>query len=244
MFCRNCGEEIKKGVQFCPYCGNAVAVKTKPVRQQKDLASVKKIYKWVVPICILVFVCVVAVAVILIGGKDDRQEAYAVENEDVENDDIENEDVENNDVDNEIEKVEIEESNQEEVKEDEVVERTYIYAKTPEEALSAYVYFLVDAINKNDYSGAETVMVMGSALYNEQKNLVPQLNSRGITEQVVECRAESTENIDDNHVRVISNEKIAVSYNDGTEKLISQRYGYICELTKDGWLLTDIEKLD
>lgn len=235
MFCRNCGEEIKKGIQFCPYCGNAVAVKTKAVRQQKDLASVrKKVYKWVVPICILVLVCVVAVGVILIDGKDNRQEAYALENENVEMDNA----------DNEVKKMEIEESNQEEMKEEEVDKSTYIYSKTPEEALSAYVYFLVEAINKNDYSGAETVMVKGSTLYNEQKNLVVQLNSRGITEQVVECRAEGTENIDDTHVRVISNEKIDVSYNDGTEKLISQRYGYICELTKDGWLFTDIEKLE
>lgn len=118
---------------------------------------------------------------------------------------------------------------------------TYVFSSTPEEAFTNYEYTLVDAINSGDYSNAYTVMKVGSSLYNEQKKLVNRLYKKGTSEEVVKCGIKSTENLSSTKVRIISDEIIKVYYADGTQKNLSQCYGYICELTDDGWLLTKIE---
>ena len=100
--------------------------------------------------------------------------------------------------------------------------------KNPESVWSGYTIKSVDSWDEGISGYAKT----------------PEEALKAYTEQVIECRAEKIENIDATHTRVISNEKISVNYGDGTEKVISQRYGYICELTGDGWLLTSIEKVD
>lgn len=100
--------------------------------------------------------------------------------------------------------------------------------KNPESVWSGYTIKSIDSWDEDISGYAKT----------------PEEALKAYTEQVIECRAEKIENIDATHTRVISNEKISVNYGDGTEKVISQRYGYICELTGDGWLLTSIEKVD
>lgn len=119
----------------------------------------------------------------------------------------------------------------------------YYYSDTPEDAFTNYVYVLVNAINTGDYSEAHTVMKVGSSLYNEQQKLVNRLHGKGISEEVVKCGIKSSENISSTQVRIVSDEIIKVIYKDGTRKNLSQCYGYICELTGEGWLLTKIEEL-
>lgn len=110
----------------------------------------------------------------------------------------------------------------------------------PETVFADYLFFLVDAVNSGDYTGAEKVMLKGSSLYKEQEALVKRLYSKNTKEEILTWSIMDKEQIDDTHVRLISDEVIQVTYGDGTSKKLYQSYAYTCELTEDGWLFTSL----
>lgn len=114
----------------------------------------------------------------------------------------------------------------------------------PESVLGEYLVFLVNAVNSGDYTGAEKVMLKGSPLYQEQEALVEKLHSENTTEELKTWSIADKEQIDDTHVRLISDEVILVTYGDGTSKTLYQSFAYTCELTEDGWLFTSLSAAD
>lgn len=114
----------------------------------------------------------------------------------------------------------------------------------PESAFGEYLVFLVNAVNSGDYTGAEKVMLKGSPLYQEQEALVEKLHSENTTEELKTWSILDKEQIDDTHVRLISDEVILVTYGDGTSETLYQSFAYTCELTEDGWLFTSLSAAD
>lgn len=114
----------------------------------------------------------------------------------------------------------------------------------PEVAFGDYLNFLTDAVNSGDYTGAEKVMLRGSALYKEQEKLVKRLYGKNTKEELLTWNILDKEQIDDTHVRLISEEAIQVTYGDGTSKELYQSYAYTCELTEDGWLFTSLSAVE
>lgn len=55
-----------------------------------------------------------------------------------------------------------------------------------DELVSNYEYSLIDAINANDFSLVEYMLLKGSSLYEAQKKLVANLNQKGISEELVD----------------------------------------------------------
>lgn len=116
--------------------------------------------------------------------------------------------------------------------------------KEPEAVFADYLFFLIDAVNCGDYTGAEKVMLKGSALYKDQESLVKRLYSKNTKEELLTWSIMDKEQIDDTHVRLISDEVIQVTYGDGTSERLYQSYAYTCELTEDGWLFTSLSAVE
>lgn len=116
--------------------------------------------------------------------------------------------------------------------------------KEPEAVFADYLFFLIDAVNSGDYTGAEKVMLKGSALYKDQESLVKRLYSKNTKEELLTWSIMDKEQIDDTHVRLISDEVIQVTYGDGTSERLYQSYAYTCELTEDGWLFTSLSAVE
>ena len=221
MKCNKCGKEINEQAKFCKYCGTPVqAEKQVSSANTKNGVSRKNSKTWLIIASILfgilVLTGVTAFAIKMTGEKDKAtQKAEKPKQEDT---------------------VKTEEST-EEPKEEPKTE-------TPEQAFENYLVFLVEAVNSGDYTGAEKVMVKDSSLYQDQKKLVEKLYADGTKEKLTKQGIKSQEDIDDTHVRLISDEEYEITYADGTVKTVPQSYAYVCELTEQGWLLTTLESVN
>lgn len=214
MKCSKCGKEISENAKFCRYCGT-------PIQTEEGVSSVKKQKgvrkrnrkKWIIPVCIAVGILVVTgvTAFTIKITGENSKPAKKVEKN-------KKEDAKQSDGKKEIQK-----------------------AETPEQAFENYLVFLVDAINRGDYEGAEQVMLKDSPLYQEQSKLVTKLYSENTKEELKDWSITSTEEIDDTHVRLISDEKYELTYSDGTVKTVPQSFAYECELTEQGWVMTTLE---
>lgn len=214
MKCSKCGKEISENAKFCRYCGT-------PIQTEEGVSSVKKQKgvrkrnrkKWIIPVCIAVGILVVTgvTAFTIKITGENSKPAKQVEKN-------KKEDAKQSDGKKEIQK-----------------------AETPEQAFENYLVFLVDAINRGDYEGAEQVMLKDSPLYQEQSKLVTKLYSENTKEELKEWSITSTEEIDDTHVRLISDEEYELTYSDGTVKTVPQSFAYECELTEQGWVMTTLE---
>lgn len=214
MKCSKCGKEISENAKFCRYCGT-------PIQTEEGVSSVKKQKgvrkrnrkKWIIPVCIAVGILVVTgvTAFTIKITGENSKPAKKVEKN-------KKEDAKQSDGKKEIQK-----------------------AETPEQAFENYLVFLVDAINRGDYEGAEQVMLKDSPLYQEQSKLVTKLYSENTKEELKDWSITSTEEIDDTHVRLISDEEYELTYSDGTVKTVPQSFAYECELTKQGWVMTTLE---
>lgn len=214
MRCKKCGKEISENAKFCRYCGT-------PIQTEEGVSSVKKQKgvrkrnrkKWIIPVCIAVGILVVTgvTAFTIKITGENSKPAKKVEKN-------KKEDAKQSDGKKEIQK-----------------------AETPEQAFENYLVFLVDAINRGDYEGAEQVMLKDSPLYQEQSKLVTKLYSENTKEELKDWSITSAEEIDDTHVRLISNEEYELTYSDGTVKTVPQSFAYECELTEQGWVMTTLE---
>lgn len=214
MKCSKCGKEISENAKFCRYCGT-------PIQTEEGVSSVKKQKgvrkrnrkKWIIPVCIAVGILVVTgvTAFTIKITGENSKPAKKVEKN-------KKEDAKQSDGKKEIQK-----------------------AETPEQAFENYLVFLVDAINRGDYEGAEQVMLKDSPLYQEQSKLVTKLYSENTKEELKDWSITSTEEIDDTHVRLISDEKYELTYSDGTVKTVPQSFAYECELTEQGWVMATLE---
>lgn len=214
MKCSKCGKEISENAKFCRYCGTPIQTEegVSSVRKQKGVRKRNR-KKWIIPVCIAVGILVVTgvTAFTIKITGENSKPAKKVEKN-------KKEDAKQSDGKKEIQK-----------------------AETPEQAFENYLVFLVDAINRGDYEGAEQVMLKDSPLYQEQSKLVTKLYSENTKEELKDWSITSTEEIDDTHVRLISDEEYELTYSDGTVKTVPQSFAYECELTEQGWVMATLE---
>lgn len=217
MKCSKCGKEINEQAKFCKYCGALVQVE----KQVSSANASKEIQRrnsktWLIIASILLGILVLTgVTVLTVKMTGEKDKATQ----------------------------KVEKPKQEDpVKPEESTEE--VKAETPEQAFENYLVFLVDAVNNGDYTDAEKVMVKDSPLYQDQKKLVEKLYADGTKEKLTKQGIKSQEDIDDTHVRLISDEEYEITYADGTVKTVPQSYAYVCELTEQGWLLTTLEAVN
>lgn len=217
MKCSKCGKEINEQAKFCKYCGTPVQVEKQvsPANTQKGVAR-RNSKTWLIIASIIVGILVLT-GVTAVAIKMTGENDKATEK---------------------AEKPKQEDT----VKPEEPTEE--VKAETPEQAFENYLVFLVDAVNSGDYTGAERVMVKDSPLYQDQSKLVAKLYGDGTKEKLTRQGIKSQEEIDDTHVRLVSDEEYEITYSDGTVKTVPQSYAYVCELTEQGWLLTTLEAVD
>lgn len=217
MKCSKCGKEISENAKFCRYCGT-------PIQAEEGVSSVKKqkggrkrnSKKWRIPVCIVVGILAMT-GITAFTIKITGENSKPVRK--------------------------AEENNKENAKQSN--EKKEIQkAETPEQAFENYLVFLVDAINSGDYEGAENVMLKDSSLYQEQSKLVMKLYGENTKEELKNWSITSTEEIDDTHVRLISDEEYELTYSDGTVKTVPQSFAYECELTERGWVVTTLESVE
>ena len=107
----------------------------------------------------------------------------------------------------------------------------------PAETLYQYVYDLTDAINAGNFSCVAPTLLHGSTIYTDQKTLVSKLHEQGITETVISVEA-TEQKVSGGVATVVSNERIGVTYGDGSYKEIVQSFAYHMKLQSDGtWLI-------
>lgn len=111
------------------------------------------------------------------------------------------------------------------------------FLSDPMDTLSYYMHGLTDAINYGDFDNVSYTLLYESTAYNEQQQLVNNLHSQNITENVIsfECKLQQQ---DKNTAVCISDELIGVTYGDGSYQTIEQSYAYHMQLQSDGkWLI-------
>ena len=217
MKCDKCGKEINEQAKFCKYCGAPVQVEKQVSSANASKGVQRRNSKtWLIIASILLGILVLTgVTVLTVKMTGEKDKATQ----------------------------KVEKPKQEDpVKPEESTEEPK--TETPEQAFENYLVFLVEAVNSGDYTGAEKVMVKDSPLYQDQKKLVEKLYADGTKEKLTKQGIKSQEDIDDTHVRLISDEEYEITYADGTVKTVPQSYAYVCELTEQGWLLTTLEAVD
>lgn len=113
-----------------------------------------------------------------------------------------------------------------------------------EEVISNYETLLVEAINNNDFSLIESLLVPNSNLYNSQKKLVSDLYTKNIKEKLIDFNIESIENTGKNGIyKVYVSESIGIKYLD-KQDFETKKYDWIYTVvkSKDSIGLSEIEK--
>ncbi|MBB6454104.1 putative membrane protein YvbJ [Salirhabdus euzebyi] len=105
---------------------------------------------------------------------------------------------------------------------------------------SNYLYSLVDAINQNNFSIVEDTLKDGSGLYLSQRDLVENLNDKGITEEVIEYKVNNITH-DGNVIKIETYEKIKIFYADGSNETLEYDWIYTAEIIDNGLKFTSIE---
>ena len=112
-----------------------------------------------------------------------------------------------------------------------------VQADAPYAYLHDYIYGLNDAINSGSFDYVSSTLLPGSAAYTEQQQLVSKLYEQGITENVISFETKS-EQQDGKTAVLVTDEKIGVSYADGSYQVVEQSYAYHMQLQSDGsWLI-------
>lgn len=225
MKCSKCGKEINEQAKFCKYCGTPVQIEKKASPANATNKVSKKNSKKGIMIISVILGVLILTGVIVFAIKMTREKDKATQN------------VEKPKQEDGVKLEESAEAHKKEPKEE-------VKSETPEKAFENYLVFLVDAVNSGDYTGAEKVIVKDSPLFQEQAKLVEKLYAEGTKEKLRKQGIKSQEDIDDTHVRLVSDEEYEITYADGTVKTVPQSFAYVCELTDQGWLLTTLESVE
>jgi len=114
-----------------------------------------------------------------------------------------------------------------------------------EDLVTNYTDLLVDAINYNDFSIVEPTLVPNSALYNMQKDLVKNLNEKGITEEMSYFEVlDITEGSLPGEYKVKTNEEVEIYAPDGTSEIQDYYWTYTVVYDGDTVGLTDIKETE
>ncbi|HOJ79162.1 MAG TPA: hypothetical protein PL158_13865 [Bacillota bacterium] len=112
-----------------------------------------------------------------------------------------------------------------------------------EEIMRNYQHLIVEAINSDDFSLVENLLVKGSNLYNSQKQLVRRLAEKQIKEKLIDFTIEEINYVDDLTVKVYVYEKIGIKYPHNQDYRIKEYYWiYTVNIFDGAYRLSEIEK--
>lgn len=113
-----------------------------------------------------------------------------------------------------------------------------------EEVVRNYETLLVEAINNNDFSLIENLLIPNSNLYHSQKKLISDLYKKNIKEKLIDFNIESIEDTGKDGVfKVYVSESIGIKYPD-KQDFETKKYNWIYTviISKDRIGLSEIEK--
>ncbi|MCT4542212.1 MAG: hypothetical protein N4A63_01580 [Vallitalea sp.] len=112
-----------------------------------------------------------------------------------------------------------------------------------EEVIRGYENSMIDAINQNDFSLVEKLLLPNSNLYKSQKKLILNLHERGITEKLIDYDIVEIEGSEDGNIyKVYTTEKIEIKYSKQNIKIKDYTWIYTVFLNLDTVKISDIEK--
>ncbi|QGQ98805.1 hypothetical protein EHS13_29975 [Paenibacillus psychroresistens] len=112
------------------------------------------------------------------------------------------------------------------------------------ELVANYENLLIQAINNNEFTAIENLLIVNSPLYNSQKKLVKDLYAKRVQEKMVDFSIEKIESLEkEGTYNVYVNERIAIKYPD-KQDFETKEFNWIYKVVEsDGKLgLSDIEK--
>lgn len=105
--------------------------------------------------------------------------------------------------------------------------------------VTAYVEKLVEAINAGDYDIVSPYIKSGSALEEEQTDLVNRLYEDGMTQEVIDVSVSDVTKNGDEWI-VATNETIKLTYASGGKEAQDYEWNYTVEAGNDGFVLSEI----
>lgn len=146
-------------------------------------------------------------------------------------------------LDSKVHEVENEKAEEIEIgKESEVADFNNQMEENIDYLMDDYLYYLIDAINYNNFSSVSPYLKENSNLYESQKKLVANLYEQDITEELEEYEITSWE-YSGNVYTIKTKEKITIYYADGDSETKDYNWTYTAEYNPDDdeLLLTDLK---
>lgn len=246
MFCEKCGTEIPKGAKFCEKCGAPVEPELQGYKEGDP--HKKWIFGGIMGGIFIVAVVVVSLFVTgVLGGKDDVVQTSTdggIQSDtgvsDVTPQSTATPVITPSPAPEPTETpVEGDESAEEDVVGDPEEEDDLTNDRTPEETYKQYIEAFVEAVNTGNTDGLSPFL--SGKVYKQQCDLVENYYKRGIREELQSCSVTSIKQINDNRTKVNAKETIEVFYEDGSSKVVKQKYSYVCEYINPMWMITSMK---
>ena len=247
MFCEKCGTEIPKGAKFCEKCGFQVEP---DIQESKEDSSHKK---WIIGgiiggIAVVAVIVVVLFATGVLGGKDDvvqtstdggMQSDTGVS--DATAQPMATPVITPSPVPEPAETPVEGDESEVDISDNSDEEDDLTNARTPEETYKQYIEVFVEAVNTGDAGGLS--QVLSGKVYIQQCDLVENYYKRGIREELQSYSVTSIKQVNDNRTKVNAKETIEVFYEDGSSKVVKQKYSYVCDYINSMWLITSMKNI-
>jgi len=109
--------------------------------------------------------------------------------------------------------------------------------------MEGYQRGFVDAVNNNSYSYIEGYIEDGSSFMKAQKDLIKDLNKRGITEELTNFSIDDITDVSEEKILMTVTEKHRINYKDGTTKNVENKWEYtIISNQQYEYLIRDLKK--
>ena len=238
MYCEKCGTEIPKGAKFCEKCGLQVEP---DIQESKEESSNRK---WIVGGIIggTIFVAVLTGGILfatgILGGNKEVVQTSAGKHSDTGGEEVTAKPTEQPVATPVITSSPVPEPTKAPVGSDEPEE--LIDVRTPEETYQQYIETFVEAVNTGNTGGLSEVL--SGRVYKQQCDLVENYYNRGIQEELQSYSVTSTKKVNDSCIKVNVKETIKVFYEDGSSKVVKQKYSYVCKYINSMWVITGMKE--
>lgn len=258
MFCEKCGTEITKGAKFCEKCGASIEPELQKHREGDSRRN------WILG-SIMGGIFIIAVVVVSLlatgvpgGGEKAVQtnkgsgmqsdkgisDATAQPTEQPTEQPMATPVVTSSPVpeptESPVEGDEPEELTGEDVSDNSGDEGDLTGGRTPEETYKQYIETFVESVNTGNTD--ELSQTLSGKICKQQCDLVENYYNRGIQEELQSYSISSTTQINDSCTRINAKETIKVFYEDGSTKVIKQKYCYVCKYIDSVWMITSMKE--
>lgn len=246
MYCEKCGSEISRGAKFCEKCGFQVEP---DMQSSKEVNSYKR---WVVGGIIggVVFVAVLTGGILfatgILGGNKEVVQTSIGNLSDTGGADVMAQPTEQPAVQSTEQPTAtpvITSTPVPELTEDPVVSKEpeeLMDARTPEETYKQYIETFVESVNTGNTDGLSQVLT--GRVYKQQCEVVENYYNRGIQEELQTYSISSTKQVNDSCIKVTAKEIIKVFYEDGSTKVVKQKYCYVCKNIDSVWMIASMKE--